>query len=188
MRVVVGRIGKAHGIRGEVTVEVRTDEPELRFRPGGALLTDSGGNLVVSSVRPHGGGLIVAFEGISDRTTAEGLRGTLLEIERPADQVPDGDDEYYDSDLIGCAVTDTEGRSLGVVDEVVHLPAQDLISIAPAQGRPWLIPLVHELVPSIDLAARSITVAPPPGLSGLADAASDAAPSDGQTPADDDEG
>lgn len=164
MRVVVGRIGKAHGIRGEVTVEVRTDEPEERFFPGASLLTSTGPSLIVETARPHGGGLLVGFEGVVDRTQAEALRGTILEVERLPGEAPAGDEEYYDSDLIGCRVIDKSGIELGVVDEVVHLPGQDLLSIASEEGSSWLLPLVHEFVPDIDMSAGRVTVTPPPGL------------------------
>lgn len=184
MRVVVGRIGKAHGIRGEVTVEVRTDEPERRFAPGSRLHVDSSslgqrardqartlrglidGELIVESVRPHGGGLLIGFDGVTDRNTAEALRGILLEVDRDPDERPLDDDEYYDSDLIGCTVLDAEGRELGVVEDVVHLPGQDLLAVHDGQGREWLLPLVQELVPHVDLAERVVTAAPPEGLIG----------------------
>lgn len=164
MRVVVGRIGKAHGIRGEVTVEVRTDEPEERFAPGATLLTSTGSSLTVETARPHGGGLLVGFEGVMDRSQAEALRGTILEVDRLPGEAPADEEEYYDSDLIGCRVIDATGTDLGVVDEVIHLPGQDLLSIVPDQGSSWLLPLVHEFVPGIDINTRRITVTPPPGL------------------------
>ena len=165
MRVVVGRIGKAHGIRGEVTVEVRTDEPEMRFAPGSALFVgDSDRVMHVLTMRPHCGGLLVGFEGIDDRSAAEQLRGTLLEADRPDGALPADDDEFYDSDLIGCVVRDVDGSDLGDIHEVVHLPGQDLLAIRTAQGREWLLPLVRELVTDIDLAARVVTARPPDGL------------------------
>lgn len=168
MRVVVGRIGKAHGIRGEVTVEVRTDEPEDRFAIGSTLLVEgSDRRLVVESARPHGGGLIIAFAGVEDRTTAEGLRGTILQVQRAEGARPDEDDEYYDSDLIGLAVCDADGVALGVVRDVIHLPGQDLLAIgaddADDSGE-WLLPFVSHFVPEIDLDRRTVVVAPPEGL------------------------
>jgi 16S rRNA processing protein RimM len=165
VRVVVGRIGKAHGIRGEVTVEVRTDDPEVRFAPGAELLV-AGSDAVmhVQSMRPHGGGLLVGFDGVQDRTGAEQLRGILLEVDRPEGMSPVDDDEFYDSDLIGCVVRDIEGKNLGEVHEVVHLPSQDLLAIRTAEGREWLLPLVRELVTDVDLTAKVVTARPPDGL------------------------
>ena len=165
VRVVVGRIGKAHGIRGEVTVEIRTDEPQLRFAAGSALfVADSDRVLHIETMRPHGGGLLVGFEGVNDRNAAEQLRGIVLEVDRPAGESPVAEDEYYDSDLIGCVVRDPEGNSLGEVHEVVHLPAQDLLAVRTPQGREWLLPLVRELVAQVDLAHRVVIATPPDGL------------------------
>ncbi len=171
MRVVVGRIGKAHGIRGEVTVEVRTDEPERRFAPGSRLLVQDprGGepvvdSLTVDTMRPHGGGLLIGFEGFDDRTGAESLRGIVLEVDRDPGEQPLERDEYYDSDLVGCVVRDRQGADLGVVTDVVHLPAQDLLAVCDARGREWLLPLVHTLVPDIDPIEKVIIATPPDGL------------------------
>lgn len=165
MRVVVGRIGKAHGIRGEVTVEVRTDEPFVRFAPESVLYVAGTDDVMrVESMRPHGGGLLIGFEGINDRNAAEDVRGTLLEVERPAGQLPEDPDEFYDSDLVGCSVRDAQGAQLGTVHEVVHLPAQDLLAITTASGHEWLLPMVRELVVDVDLSKRVITAAPPEGL------------------------
>lgn len=171
MRVVVGRIGKAHGIRGEVTVEVRTDEPERRFAPGARLLASVPrdreplvDSLVVDTMRPHGGGLLIGFCGIEDRTAAESLRGIVLEVDRDPGERPAEIDEFYDSDLVGCVVRDQQGVDLGVVTDVVHLPAQDLLAVRDGHGREWLLPLVHAFVPDIDPVAKVITASPPDGL------------------------
>lgn len=165
MRVVVGRIGKAHGIRGEVTVEVRTDEPEVRFAPGSSLfVADTDRVMHVVSMRPHGGGLLVGFDGVEDRSGAERLRGTVLEVDRLEGASPIDDDEYYDSDLVGCVVRDIEGSDLGEVHEVVHLPAQDLLAVRTVSGHEWLLPLVREFVTDIDVRTRVITAQPPDGL------------------------
>src|SRR5262245_37318406 len=110
MQVVVGRIGRPHGIRGELSVEPRTDEPEARFAVGSVLLTDpaAAGPLTVVSARPHQGWLLVAFEGIADRTVAESLRGVLLWVDS-ADLPPPADpDEFHDHDLVGLAAVSTD--------------------------------------------------------------------------------
>ncbi len=165
MRVVVGRIGKAHGIRGEVTVEIRTDEPEVRFTEGAKLYCDDTSRvLLIDTVRPHGGGLLIGFHGVSDRSSAEALRDILLEVERSPGEKPADADEFYDADLVGLNVCDESGAPLGVVDDVVHLPGQDLLSVRDPDGKSWMIPFVSELVPSVDLANGVITAAPPPGL------------------------
>lgn len=164
MRVVVGRIGRPHGIRGAVTVEPRTDEPDERFAPDAVLLPQSGASpLVVRHSQWHSGRLLVEFEGVEDRNDAEALRGTILEIDRDADAQPADPEEFYDSALMGCSVVTAAGELLGEVIEVAHLPAQDLLVVR-GEAREFLIPFVSEIVPVIDLTARRIVVDPPAGL------------------------
>lgn len=162
MRVVVGRIGRPHGIRGEVTVEPRTDEPDERFAPGAVLLR-SGADLVVERSHWHSGRLLVHFRGVEDRNAAEALRGTLLEVERPEDATPDDPEEFYDSTLLGCEVVGVGGAPLGTVVDILHLPAQDVLVID-VGGREALVPFVSEIVPDVDLAARRVVIDPPEGL------------------------
>ena len=165
MRVVVGRIGRPHGIRGEVTVEVRTDEPEACFAPDCSLFVNgSERTLVVARSHWHSGRLLLSFEGVHDRTQAEALRGLLLEIERADDAVPDDPEEFYDHALVGCTVALTSGEEVGTVREVVHLPAQDLLAVTLADGREALVPFVHAIVPEVDITARRVVIDPPPGL------------------------
>ena len=165
MRVVVGRIGRPHGIRGEVTVETRTDEPDERFAPGAVLSVDRpAGTLVVDRAHWHSGRLLVSFAGVSDRNQAEALRGLLLHVERDAADVPDDPEEFYDSSLVGCAVTLPDGTSVGVVAEVVHLPGQDLLAVRTPDERDVLVPFVAAIVPTVDIAGRRIVLTPPPGL------------------------
>lgn len=164
MRVVVGRIGRPHGVRGEVTVEPRTDEPEIHFCAGGTLLTPTG-TLRIESAKWHSGRLLLAFEGVCDRTGAEGLRNTMLEIERDPDVRPDDPEEFYDHQLVGLDVVTVEGDAVGVVSEVLHLPAQDVLSVTGPDGE-VLVPFVMAVVPQIDLDARRILIDPPPGLLG----------------------
>ena len=164
MRVVVGRIGRPHGIRGEVTVETRTDEPEVRFAPGSVLLVDSPlRRLVVDGMHWHSGRLLLSFEGVHDRTAAEGLRGLLLEVERGDDETPDDPEEFYDSALIGCEVVLRDGTAIGTITEVAHLPAQDLLVVDRSPGE-VLVPFVERFVPVVDIAARRVVIDPPPGL------------------------
>ncbi|WP_374999635.1 ribosome maturation factor RimM [Aeromicrobium sp. CTD01-1L150] len=162
MEVVVGRVSRAHGIRGELTVQVRTDEPERRFAPGSSLSGDDG-PLEVAGSRRHSGRLLVRFVGIEDRTAAEALHGQLLRAEVDPAAVPEADDEFYDHQLVGLDVRRGTGERIGVVREVTHLPAQDLLAID-VDGREVLVPFVEALVPDVDLAAGTLTVADVPGL------------------------
>lgn len=163
MLVVVGRIGRAHGIRGDVSIEVRTDEPENRFIVGGELITDSGRRLRIRDVKWHSGRLLLAFDGVQDRTEVEQLRGMLLQVERDEAETPEDPEEFYDSALIGCRVVGEDGVDLGTVREVAHLPAHDLLVID-REGSEVLIPFVRDFVPEVDIAARRIVVTPPEGL------------------------
>jgi 16S rRNA processing protein RimM len=165
MRVVVGRIGRPHGIRGEVTVEPRTDEPDERFAPGAVLSVDGPVNeLVVDRTHWHSGRLLVTFRGVGDRSQAEALRGLLLHVERSEDQTPDDPDEYYDSTLTGCSVVLGDGTPVGELTEVLHLPSQDLLVLRTPDDREVLVPFVEAFVPVVDIAARRIVIDPPPGL------------------------
>ncbi|RYY42102.1 MAG: ribosome maturation factor RimM [Actinomycetales bacterium] len=164
MRVVVGRIGRAHGIKGELTVDVRTDEPERRFAPGSALVAGDR-TVVVAAARNHSGRLLLRLEGVADRTAAEALHGRVLEIDLDPDDEPDEDDAYYDHQLMGLRVHDHEGADVGIVVEVLHLPEQDLLSVDLDDGaRGVLVPFVTALVPEVDLAAGHVALADVPGL------------------------
>lgn len=169
-RLVVGRVGRAHGIRGELAVEVRTDDPDLRFAAGTALTTDppEHGPLVVVRARPHSGRLLVTFEGVGDRTAAEALRGTLLTVDATDDPRLDDPDEFYDHQLTGLAVATVTGEAVGVVADVLHPPGSDLLAVRRDDGGEVLIPFVRAIVPVVDLAAGRLVVDPPPGLLDLA--------------------
>lgn len=173
--VVIGRIGRAHGVRGELSVDVRTDEPERRYIVGASVRVEQSGRvLVVRTVRQHQGRLLVRFDGIDDRTAAESLRGSVLVVEVDRAETPDDPAEFYDHQLVGLAVH-AAGAAVGTVDRVVHLPAQDALAVRTADGREVLIPFVEALVPSVDVAAGLVTVADVPGLLDP-DAAESAAP------------
>ena len=163
MLVVVGRIGRPHGVKGAATIEVRTDEPDKRFAVGARLLTDSGLDLTVASATWHSGRLLVTFEGYEDRTAVEQLRNALVSVDRPAGERPEDPEEFYDSDLEGCEVV-VDGAVIGVVREVSHLPGQDLLVVATLDEREVLIPLVSAFVPQIDVSAKRIIITPPEGL------------------------
>ena len=166
MQLVVARIGRAHGLRGEVTVEVRTDEPELRLAPGAVLLTDpaSAGPLTIESGRVHSGRLLLRFEGVGDRTAVEALRNTLLIAEVDPEEQPEDPEEYYDHQLMDLDVVTLDGRHVGRISEITHLPYQDLLVVERPDGSEVLVPFVSEIVPEIDLKEQRAVIDPPPGL------------------------
>ncbi|WP_432066781.1 ribosome maturation factor RimM [Streptomyces sp. C10-9-1] len=166
MQLVVARIGRAHGIKGEVTVEVRTDEPELRLGPGAVLATDppSAGPLTIATGRVHSGRLLLRFEGVRDRTAAEALRNTLLIAEVDPQELPEDPDEYYDHQLMDLDVVLTDGTPIGRVTEISHLPSQDLFIVERPDGSEVMIPFVEQIVTEIDLEEQRAVVDPPPGL------------------------
>jgi 16S rRNA processing protein RimM len=132
MQLVVGRITRPHGVRGEVSVEVRTDEPDRRFAVGRVLATDpaGAGPLTIDAARWHSGRLLIRFAGVSDRNQAQDLRGTWLTLDS-AEAGPTGDpDEFHDHELIGLAVVTTSGEPVGRVTDVRHF-GQDLLVIEP---------------------------------------------------------
>jgi 16S rRNA processing protein RimM len=159
MRLLVGRIGRAHGILGEATIEVRTDEPDRRFAIGASVQTDSNGELKIISGRVHNGILLLGFEGISDRNGIEKLRNTLLYADVDINE-PNEDDEYHVMQLIGCTAVLESGEVFGEVTDVINLPGQDLLAIKTLQGE-QLIPFVHQLVPTVDIANKKVVVIPP---------------------------
>ena len=159
MRLLVGRIGRAHGILGEATIEVRTDEPDRRFAIGALVQTDSNGELKVISGRVHNGILLLGFEGITDRNSIEKLRNTLLYADVDINESND-DDEYHVMQLIGCAAVLESGETFGEITDVINLPGQDLLAIKTTQGE-QLIPFVHQLVPTVDIVNKKVVVIPP---------------------------
>ena len=159
MKLNVGRIGRAHGILGEATIEVRTDEPQNRFAIGAQLITDHG-NLVVTSARVHNGILLLGFEGITDRNAVEKLRNTLLYAEVDIDQPSENEDDYHIQQLIGLTAVLEDGSNYGTVADVLNLPAQDCLVINTETGE-VLIPFVRQLVPTVDLDRKLIVVNPP---------------------------
>lgn len=165
MELVVGRVGRPHGVRGDLAVDVRTDDPEERFEAGSVLVTDppERGPLTVQSARWHSGRLLVRFEGVDDRSAADALRGTLLVIDS-ADLPPLEDPEdFYDHQLVGLAARLPDGDPLGTVSEVVHGAGGDLL-IVRRDDRELLVPFVHAVVPTVDVSAGYLVVDPPEGL------------------------
>ena len=169
--IVVGRIGRPQGIKGEVTVEVRTDDPDDRFAPGAVLQTDPSerGPLTVFSSRRQGKYLVVLFEGLTDRNAAETVRDTMLLVS-VADLPPlANDDEYYDTQLVGLAAVLIDGSSLGEVTDVLHLPGGDVLVVRRSHGAEALVPFVRAIVPTVDLLGRQLVIDPPEGLLELSD-------------------
>ncbi len=160
MRLLVGRIGRAHAISGEATIEVRTADPDRRFAIGTQVDTDAHGKLTISSGRVHNGILLLGFVGITDRNGIEKLKDTLLYAEVDINEESDNEDEYHVLQLIGCTAYLENGDKYGVVSDVINLPSQDLLSITSPNGES-LIPFVHQLVPSVDIKAKRIIVIPP---------------------------
>ncbi|MEU1310453.1 ribosome maturation factor RimM [Streptomyces cinnamoneus] len=166
MQLVVGRIGRAHGIKGEVTVEVRTDEPELRLGPGAVVATDPAGvgPLTIETGRVHSGRLLLRFAGVGDRTAAEALRNTLLIAEVDPEETPEDPDEFYDHQLMDLDVVTVDGTLVGRIAEISHLPSQDLLIVERPDGSEVMIPFVGEIVTEIDLEEQRAVVDPPRGL------------------------
>jgi len=164
VEVVVGALGRPHGIRGDVAIDLRTDEPERRFTVGTVLRVEGSPRvLTVASAKWHSGRLLVHFEELADRTAAEGARGLVLVTDVPADELPDDEGEYYDRQLVGLAVETTDGRPVGRVRDVLHPGPQDLLEVETGAGT-RLVPFVEALVPEVDLAAGRILVVDVPGL------------------------
>lgn len=164
IEVTVGKIGRAHGINGDVWIDVRTDEPGRRFVQGGRLLLGgTGREIELASVRWNKGRLVVSFVGYPDRTAVEALTGTLLHVRVPAAERPSEPDEYFDRQLVGLAVLDHRGDRVGAVTEVLHLPAQDVLQID-VDGEERLVPFVSALVPVVDLEAGHVRLADVVGL------------------------
>lgn len=163
--LLVARIGRAHGLRGEVTVQVHTDSPDERFVPGAELATDpaDAGPLVVRGVRVHQGRYLLAFEGVTDRTGAESLRGTRLLAEE-LDEDEDEDEGWYEEELLGLRVVDTAGAVLGEVSGLHTREVQDLLEVRLTGGGTALVPFVEELVPEVDEEQGRVVVDLPEGL------------------------
>jgi 16S rRNA processing protein RimM len=164
---------RPHGIRGEVAVEVRTDDPDERFAAGSVLGTDppAAGPLTVESARRHGGRLLVSFAEIADRTQAELLRGVWLTVDAAQVSASEDPDEFHDHQLVGLTVVTAAGEPVGVVTDVRH-HGQDLLVIEPAAGSPRrgeiLVPFVASIAVDVDVAGGRMVIDPPAGLLDLA--------------------
>lgn len=174
MELVIGRIAKAHGVTGEVVVDVRTDDPEARFAPGSVLRgrKPRGGperSFVIETVREHAGRLLVRLNGIGDRNAADELRGTLFLVESGNLPPIEDPDEFYDHQLEGLAVRTVAGEAVGTVTEVLHTAAGELLSIKTPEGTELLVPFVSAIVTAVSLAEGTVDIDPPEGLLNLED-------------------
>jgi 16S rRNA processing protein RimM len=168
MQLVVGRVGRPHGLRGEVTVEVRTDDPDLRFAAGESLATDPAerGPLTVAGSRWHSGRLLVRFAGHEDRDAAEALRDTVLAIDSGQLERLEDPEQFYDHELIGLRVLTAGGEDVGTVSDVLH-HGQDLLVVEGAGARAGaeiLVPFVAAIVPEVDVTGGKLVIDPPAGL------------------------
>ena len=179
---MVGRILRPHGLHGELSVEVRTDDPDKRYAVGSVLGTDPPqvGPLTVTAARWHKGRLLVSFAEVVDRSEAESLRGVWLTMDA-AELTPSRDpDEFHDHQLTGLTVLTVSGELVGTVSDVLH-PAQALLVVTPAPGTgrqaEILVPFVAAIAVDVDLNAGKLVIDPPVGLLDLAP--SGAGPDDG---------
>lgn len=168
MELLVGRVAKAHGVTGEVVVEVRTDDPETRFAPGTVLRAkgSDGGerSYVVDTARAHGGRLLVRLVGVSDRDAADALRGTQFLVDSQDLPPIDEPDTYYDHQLEGLRVRTTTGQDIGTVTEVLHTAAGELLAVRRDDAGELLVPFVGAIVTSVSLDSHTIEIDPPEGL------------------------
>lgn len=165
MQLQVARIGKPHGIRGEVTVQVLTDAPGDRFVPGTQFIVEpaSAGPLTVFSARWNKDILLLAFDEIETRNEAETLRGAKLFIETEEIGADDDDEGWYEHELVGLDVR-VGANVVGKVSGLHTLPVQDLLVVTTNDGKEVLIPFVEQIVPEVNVGDKYVLVSPPPGL------------------------
>jgi 16S rRNA processing protein RimM len=160
--VVVGAVTKAHGLRGEVSIQIRSDNPD-RFAVGSTVLLPDGRALTIERSQRHGKSLLVRFTEVSDRTAAENIRGQELSV--PESWLPPLDEgEYWPFQLEGCTVTTEAGRSLGTLTEVIPNPANDLWVARDEEGTETLVPALREVIVAVDVQAKRVVVRDIPGL------------------------
>jgi len=168
MELTVGRVVKAHGVTGEVVVEVRTDDPESRFAPGTVLRAKGSDGqehrYAVDAARDHGGRLLVRLAGVADRDAADALRGSLFVIDSGELPPIDEPDTYYDHQLEGLRVRTTAGHDIGTVGEVLHTAAGELLAVRRDDGGELLVPFVGAIVTSVSLDSQTVEIDPPEGL------------------------
>lgn len=165
MDLVVGRLGRPHGVHGEISVEVRTDEPEIRFAKGSKLsVKESNNQLTVLSSRWHQEKMLVKFEEITDRDLANEIKGKTLTIKIDPNTIETKKDQYYEFQLAGLKVIDKNDKTLGQIKEVITNLAQDLLVVETVDKREVLVPFVKQIVTNVDLEKKLIIMDPPTGL------------------------
>ncbi len=165
----VGRLTKAHGLKGAIKLELFTDDPARRFVPGAVFTLQvptgspwHGKSLTLTELRWYNGHAVGFFEGVTDRSEAETLVKAILWIEQDSAEPSQEEDAWYDHQLVGLAVQ-RDGETIGSVARIEHFPAQDLLIVKTPQGE-VMVPFVKALVPAVDISAGIVTVTPPPGL------------------------
>jgi 16S rRNA processing protein RimM len=165
MDLVVGRLGRPHGVHGEISVEVRTDEPEIRFAKGSKLsVKESNNQLTVLSSRWHQEKMLVKFEEITDRDLANEIKGKTLTIKIDPNSIETKKDQYYEFQLAGLKVIDKNDKTLGQIKEVITNLAQDLLVVETVDKREVLVPFVKQIVTNVDLDKKQVIMDPPTGL------------------------
>ena len=173
MLLVVGKILRPHGIRGELVVEVRTDEPEARLSVGSTfdvgpaedrLGSPVGPKLTVDAIRWHHGRPLIFFAEVADRNAAEEMRGLLLWVDAATIPAPADPDEYHDHQLVGLSVVTVGGEAVGSVARIDHGPGADLLVVRKEDGTTALVPFVRAIVPTVDVPGGRIVIDPPGGL------------------------
>jgi 16S rRNA processing protein RimM len=164
---VVGRVVKAHGLRGELVVDPRTDNVEARFAPGTVLRVSARGStltsLTITAARHHSGRLLVTVDEVADRDGADALRSGLLTAP-PLAEPPEDPDEFHDHQLEGLAVVLADGTPIGTVTDVLHGAGADLLAVRRTDASELLVPFVAAIVPEVDLANGRVVLDPPQGL------------------------
>ena len=165
----VGRLTKAHGLKGAIKVELYTDDPGRRFVPGAVFTlqvpTSSpwhGKTLELIELKWFNSHAVAFFKDVPDRSAAETLIKAILWIDQDLAESPEEEDAWFDHQLVGLSVL-RDGQKIGVVSLVDHLPAQDLLHVTTDAGE-VLVPFVKAIVPAVDIAAGTLTVTPPTGL------------------------
>lgn len=166
--LLVGRVARAHGLGGELAVDVHTDAPDQRFAPGAVLsarLRDGAAReLTVAVARSHGARLLVRFDEVPTREVAEQLRGAQLFVDAADLPPPEDPDEFYDHQLEGLTAVLADGTEVGTVTEIARAPGSELLVIARTGGGEALVPFVRAIVPEVDVAGRRVVLDPPEGL------------------------
>jgi 16S rRNA processing protein RimM len=168
-RLRVGRLTKAHGLKGGIKLELFTDAPERRFVPGAVFILQVpesspwyGKTLELVELRWYNAHAVGFFKDVPDRETAETLIKAILWVDQDPTELPDEEDAWYDHQLVGLNVI-RDGQQVGTITRVDHLPAQDLLVVETPDGD-VMVPFVKAIVPAVDITAGTLTVTPPMGL------------------------